>query len=370
MNSHKLKIIEGIFLVLTIFLSHILLSTPTELINSTGSSTLLNIVYIGGITLIFFLIVYKIFSLFPGSSIIDICEFLGGKTLKFIYCIIFIIYILTLTSVMISLFAESLSLIYFSHLDITFIILAIIVSIGILNILGFKTICRLNIILVPCMILSLIFLYFASLEKFTFERIFPILGYGLDKTFIDGISNIFSFSGIYILFFIFPLLTNISDFKKIGLSSISFYTIILFFTVSALLFSIPQIANSQTPLSLYLLARQIRLGDYIQSIDALFLLLWIPFLILYLAINMHFSLKSFQKLTNIKYSSGMIYSFCAIIFIICLLLTRISEFYTLSTVIYKYLSIFLVFILNFVILILACIKKLLIKFLRKRSALL
>ncbi len=365
MNSYKLKPIEGIFLVLTVLLSHIFLGIPNALLNSTGSSSLLNIIYVGIITLVFFYIIYKLFSLFPGDNIIDICEFLGGKILKFIYCVFFISYILLLSALMIKLFSEGISLIYFSHLNINIIIFAIIVFMGILNFFGFKAISRLNIVLVPIMILSIIFLYFALLGDFTFQRIFPIWGYGIKETFIDGLSNIFSFGGIYILFFILPFLTKVSDFKKIGLSSIIFYCIFLLFSVSALLFSIPQISDATTSLSLYYLARQISLGDYLQSIDALFLLIWIPFFLSYLSINMHFTLSTFKKLTNIKHSSGMIYSFCAILFVITIIMSNVVELRALSNSIYKYISIGFVFGFNFIILILACIKKLILKILKK-----
>ena len=220
MNSYKLKLLEGIAIVLTILLSHILLSVPSELATTTGSSTLLNIVFVTIITLVFFLIIYKLFSLFPGCNIIDISEFLGGKVFKFIYGVCYIAYILVLSSIMIRLFAEGLALISFSHIDIDFIMLTFVIAVGILNSFGLKAISRLNLIIIPLMILSIVFIFFGSFGEYTFQRIFPLLGYGLKETFVDGISNIYSFSGLYVLFFIFPLLTKISEFKKVGIASI------------------------------------------------------------------------------------------------------------------------------------------------------
>lgn len=361
MDSYKLKLLEGLFIVLTILLAHILLSIPSNLISATGSATLLNIVFITVLTLLFFLVVYKLFSLFPGYNIIDICGFLGGKFFKIIYGILYIAYILVLSSIMVRLFAEGLSLIYFSTIDLDLILLIFTISVGILNYFGLKSISRLNLIIVPIMILSVIFLYFASLGNYTFQRIFPILGYGLKETFVDGISNIFSFSGIYVLFFIFPLLTKVSEFKKIGLISILLYSFFLLLSVSALIFSIPQIADTTSPLSLYILARQITLGEYLQSVDAIFLLIWVPFMLAYLSTNLHFALSTFKQITNIKHTRGMVYSFCAIIFVLALLANNMAEINTLSNFFYKYISIGFVFIVSLVILILATIKKITLK---------
>ncbi len=369
MNSYKLKLLEGIAIVLTILLSHILLSVPSELATTTASATLLNIVFVTIITLIFFLIIYKLFSLFPGCNIIDISEFLGGKVFKFIYGVCYIAYILVLSSIMIRLFAEGLALISFSHIDIDFIMLLFVIAVGILNTFGLKAISRLNLIIIPLMVLSIVFIFFGSFGEYTFQRVFPLLGYGIKETFVDGISNIYSFSGLYVLFFIFPLLTKISEFKKVGITSILSYSFFLLLSVAALLFSIPQIANTTSPLSLYVLARQITLGDYIQSIDAIFLLIWIPFMLAYLSTNIHFALTTFKQLTNIKYISGVVYCFCAVIFVIALVVKNMPEINILSNVVYKYLSIGFVFVLSLVILVLACIKKLILKLLKKEATL-
>lgn len=367
MNSYKIKWLEGIAIVMVVLLSHVIISIPTELISTTGSATLLNVAFITIITLIFFWIIYKLFSLFPGCNIIDISGFLGGKFFRFIYGIIFIAYILILSSVMVRLFGEGLALISLSHIDIDFIMLLFVVAVGIINYFGLKCISRLNLVIIPLTILSIIFIFFGSFEEYTFQRAFPILGYGLKETFFDGISNIYSFSGLYVLFFIFPLLTKISDFKKVGFISILSYAFFLLSSVAALLFSIPQVEDTTSPLSLYILARQISLGDYIQNVDAIFLLIWIPFMLAYLSTNMHFALTSFKQLTNIKYTSGMVYCFCAIIFIFAHLANNMSEVNILSNIIYKNISIVFVFISSIIILILASIKKLILKLLKKEA---
>lgn len=365
MDSYKLRLLEGIGIILTILLAHVVLSIPSNMISATSSSTLLNTIFITILSLLFFLVIYKLFSLFPGCNIIDICGFLGGKFFKIACGICYIAYILVLSAIMVRSFAEGIFLIFSSHIDLEFILLIFVVSVGILSFWGLKSISRLNLIMLPIMIFSIVFLFFASFNNYTFQRIFPILGYGLKETFWYGIGNIYAFSGLYVIFFIFPLLQKVTDFKKAGFTSILSYASLLLLAVSALLFSIPQMAHTSSPLSLYLLARQITLGEYFQSIDALFLLAWVPFMLTYLSINLHFALDTFKAITNVKYRSGMIYSFCAIFFVISLLANNMAEVNLGSNIFYKYVSIGFVFILSPIILILAAIKKLMIKLLKK-----
>ena len=357
MNSYKLRVLEAIFLVLTICLANVLLQVPSLLVSNTGSSTLLNISYITIIALLFFFIIYLFISKFPGLDIIDISEYLGGKFFKILVCIIYLSFLVISSSIMIRLFAESISLIYFSHLNIDIIVLVFVIASGILNYLGLKSICRLNMFTVPIMLFSMIFLFFSSINNYTYERVFPILGYGVQSTFVNGLSNIFSFGGIFLLFLIFPFLNKISEFKKVGVFSIIIYSVFLLLGVSALLFSFPQVSNTNSPLSLYLLARQISLGEYIQSIDAFFLLIWIPFFLSYLSIIMNFSLLIFKKMTNIKYPSGMVYCLCSILFITTLIINNMDKVIFFSNYFYEYITLGFVFVFNFIILLFAFIKK-------------
>ena len=369
MNNYKLRAYEAVCIVLTILLINLVLQVPSILISTTGSATLINILYISVLTLFFFFIIYGISSIFAGLDIIDISNYLGGKFLKILVGTLYILFIFLTSSVIIRLFAESLSLIYFSHININVIILIFIIASGIINYFDFRSICRLNIIIIPIMLFSIIFLYFSSLNNYTVERVFPLLGYGLKSTFLTGFSNIFSFGGIFLIFLISPLLSSKSEFKKVGIFSISLYGLFLILCVSALLFSFPQIKNTASPLSLYLLARQISLGIYIQSVDAIFLLIWIPFLLSYLSIKLYFALSIFKKISNIKYSSGMIYNFCSILFIITILSRNIIEINLFTNEFYKYLIIGFVFIFSFMILVLALIKKLFRKIIHKEDKL-
>ena len=64
MKVDKINTIEAIFLVIIVMLTHIILNLPNAILSSTGSAAILNVIYCFGITIIFFLIVNKLFSLF------------------------------------------------------------------------------------------------------------------------------------------------------------------------------------------------------------------------------------------------------------------------------------------------------------------
>lgn len=356
MEMHKLRTVEAITLLLSVMISHIILNLSTHLLTLTGTSTILNIIYISILTFIMFFIVEKIFKVFPNSDIIDICEFLGGKPLKIIYSIGFVIYSSIISSLMIRIFSESLSLIYFSNVNIELIILTFVIACTILTLLGFKVITRITLIFVPFILISMVIIFFTSASDFVIERALPIFGYGIENTFLTGTSNLFAFSSIIIIFFLKPFIDD-NKFKKVGFISIGIFAIYLLISISSLLFLIPSISEINTMLSVYVLARRISLGEFIQRIDALFILVWTISIFSYLAVTMHFSLKSFQKATNIKNCTPMVYSISALIFAISLIPRNISETTFFENVIYRYASLIVVFGFTFLILILAYFKK-------------
>ena len=172
-----------------------------------------------------------------------------------------------------------------------------------------------------------------------------------------GFGNIFAFSGLFIVELLPPLLKESKDLKKITITSLIIYGIYLIMGVIALLFLFPSITEISNTLSIYILARRVNFGDFIQRIDAVFILIWIISIFSYLAISMYFLLNTFKKITNIKHKKPMVFCFSAILFIISMLPSNISDIRFFENIFYRYASIVFVFFICSIILISAYIKK-------------
>ena len=106
-----------------------------------------------------------------------------------------------------------------------------------------------------------------------------------------------------------------------------------------------------------MVSKRVSLGNFIQSIDSLFILVWIMSIFNYLAITMHFTIYSFKKIINVKHELSMVYPFAAIMFIISMLPKNSSDISFFESTIYKYTSIIFVFLISFSILIVGYFKK-------------
>ena len=61
------------------------------------------------------------------------------------------------------------------------------IGVSSVNNLQFNASLKSNLIIIPFVLFSIIFLFFANLENFTPQRIFPILGEGAFQNFVTGL---------------------------------------------------------------------------------------------------------------------------------------------------------------------------------------
>lgn len=355
-QENKIGTIEAIFLIVTIMINHIILNLPKSLIDLSGSATIINIIFVTLIALCIIYALCKILNHFPGLDILDISEFLGGKFLKNTIGILFIIYFLFTASIFLRSFCESVKIIYFQRTPVIFLIILFIIGIILCNRLGLSSIIKANLIFIPFILFSILFIFFANMGNFTVQNIFPLLGNGIGTTFFSGISNLFAFGGISLLYFIPPSLKDNKQFKKVAFASIILSGIWLLFSIATLLFIFPFSVTSKEILPLYLASRFIEFGRFFQRIDAAFLLMWIISMVSYLSIVVGFIASIFKKLTSFKYQYITIYVCCALIFILSMIPQNDAQIHFLETTVYKYVVLLLVFGIAPFMLILSTIK--------------
>lgn len=353
MTKSKIGTAEAIMLVLTIIVTHTISSMTREILVSTKSATIINLIFVSVLAIIISYFIVKLLKNFPGLDIIDISEFLGGKVFKNIIGIIFILYFLVSSSILLRNFCETLKIIYYPMTNIIFIIALFIIAVCIANRLDFNASLKTNLLILPLVLASIIFLFFANMNKFVPERIFPIFGDGLFNTFVLGLGNLASFGGIAYLYFLPPFLKEPEKMKKIAIVSIGISAIYLILCVSTLLFmfSFFMEANEITPL--YNATRYIEFGSFFQRLESVFLLIWILAFACYLSIVSKFAMNVFKKLTNIETKKTLVDIFGILILGISLIPKNYAISEKFETEIYPYLVLGIVFFLGLSILILA-----------------
>lgn len=357
MQKSKIGTVEAIMLVLTIVVTHTISSLPRELLTSTKSATIINLIYVGIIAIFLAILIFKLLKNFPGLDLIDISEMVGGKVFRNIIGIIFIVYFLFSSSILLRNFCECLRVIYFPRTNIAFIILLFVIALCIANRLDFSATLKTNLLVLPLVLASIVFLFFCNMNKFVPQRIFPIFGEGLFNTFVLGLSNISAFGGIVYLYFLPPFLKEPAKFKKVAIVSTIVTATYLILCVSTLLFMFTFFTDANEISPLYNATRYIELGNFFQRLESVFLLFWILTFACYLSIVSKFSMNIFKKITNIETKKPLIDIFGLLFFGIALLPKNFAISENLESKVYPYLMIGISLILGISILIVANISR-------------
>ncbi len=270
---------------------------------------------------------------------------------------IFYIFLLILVPMfVIKNFSETLQLIYFKSSPLIYIVLFFIISSTIANKFSIKVLAKVNLMIIPIVFISILVILLSSIKNFTPQRIFPILGYGVNETFFMGLSNLFSFSGICYLLFLNPFLNKTTEFKKISIISMIISGIYLFLSVTCILLSLTFTFKSGESFSLYLLTRNLEFGRFIQRIDAVFILIWIISTVSYISIAVYFCIYIFKKLTKICDSSSINYTINLLILSLIILPSNIATLNNIIGKVFKISTLILIFGFSTLVLILANLK--------------
>ena len=197
MENTRIGKLEAISFLITIMSNHVILNISKSIISSTSSSALINTIYISIIALILSYIIYILLNKFPTFDILDISNFLGGKTFKCIIGFLFCAYFIFFSATLLKNFIYCLQIIYYPNTNTFSLLLLFFIGAFFICNLKYNSLYRSNLLTIPFVILSIFILFLGNLEDFSFENIFPILGNGIDSTFLYGTIEIIAFENVY-----------------------------------------------------------------------------------------------------------------------------------------------------------------------------
>ena len=359
--KNKLNFFEAISLIAIITIAQIILDFPEYLVDLTGTGTIVNLIFLAIITLIFCFIVSNIFKNFSNHDIIDISELVGGNILKYIVGIIFLVflYISSISAILNFLFL--IRNIFFQNTHPLFILSIFIITLFLVSLKGFYSVKKLNTVIIPILILSVISLFFGDNGNFNSNNLIPIFGYNYKTTFQTGLANIFIFNFILVYFFLMPQLSKKNDFKKIMFSSFGINLgLLIISTISILLYYPTSITHTLTNINtmstVLLVTRRIQISSFLSQTDSIFVFIWTFAILSYIS----FLINSITYILNkfFKFENKSRLSFPVILIITggVLLVNKITQIEFLESKILKYFSIILTFGICFVILILGYLK--------------
>lgn len=355
-NTEKISSLEAVAFIVIVMINHVTINIPSSILQMTGSSAWINVIYITIIAVMFCLLIYRLYKPFLNYDIVDVSEYLGGKALKIVIGVLYIVLFLGMSALLLKYLSECLRLIYYPTTPILYILGFFVVATMLASIRGISGIVRNNLVLLPFMLFSIVVIFASVAKSFIWQRAFPILGQGINATFFSGLTNIFAFGGFANIYFLMPMLKNKKDFKKLSVAGIAVSGLYLFLSVISLLLVFSYATTSRQMLAIYPLTRLIEYGRFFQRIDGLFILFWILAAFSYISTNVILAINIFQKLTLVKSTKALAPCFSTIVLGMSLIIGSVADFKFFADVVHKYYYLVLAFVVTPAILFMANVK--------------
>ncbi len=355
--NKKLSSLEAFGILIIISINTILLDLPKYVVEKTGTGSIVNCIFVGIFVLLFLLLINKLFKNFPTWDILDISNYLGGKVLKTLvgFLFVFILFIGICNSL--SQVSVMLKTVYFEKSPLLFVMAFFIIGMLFCNLKGFGAVKNSISFYLPIAILSILIILKSKLNGFTLLKITPIFGYSFENTFLSGLSNVFIFTNILVIYFLLPFLENNRNFKKITIAGFVTSWILFILTMASLLSSYPFDNIGSDLNSIYILTRRIELTEFLQRTDGIFVFTCILAFQAYLSFTLYLITHIIKKIFNLENEKLVSYSIISLILGISYFFSS-NNFYKFDGInIFKYSFILTIFIISFFILIFSTIKK-------------
>lgn len=305
---------EAISLAVSCSLGITVLVSSQIIASSCLSSSLINTGYISIIAMAITFFICLLYKKFIGISFLDITEFLGGKLLKFIVGTIFFLYFLFTASVVLCKAVNCLQIVYYPMTNISYTVLLFIITACIACNLNKNGFLRATYILVPFVFIAIFFIFAGNLKNFNYENIFPVMGNGLDATFLSGAANLFTFGGISYILFLPQNLKRPDKFMYISLISTAISSFILTLVVATIILMFNKNVTSGQLFPLYISVRYIEFGTFFQRLDAAFLLIMNIAICSFLGIYSNLCLGILKDIFSISNVKPLSYPFVLLLY--------------------------------------------------------
>lgn len=348
---------QAVGLIITICMNMAILITNQVNIQNYQSASILNSIYSGILAILVTTIICFFYRKFVGKSILEISEFLGGKILKNIVGLFFVIYFLITMSALLCKIVDTLKIIYYPVTNNVYIILLFVISTGIICNFKNGAFIKTNYVIAPIAIFALIFVFIGNFKNYNFQNVFPILGNGFDDTFIKGASSIYTFSGIAYLYFLPKIMEKPDKFTKLAIYSIIISAIFGVLTISiiSLMFNPKMIYGRLFPG--YTVVRYIEFGTFFQRQDSAFLLIRIMAFICYMSIISSLILAILKNIWNLSDKNVLISPLMLTIFSITMVFDSYPQMNFIQNQVLKLLFFIICIFIGICVCFLAYLKK-------------
>ncbi len=285
----------------------LLLTIPRNMILIAGNAAWLLSVYLTAVMLLLFFLITKIYDF--EKPLLDI----KSPALRIGTGIaVSLVLLLSMTSVA-KIYPETVKIVLLQNTPIEIIIgfIAVVAVLG--AFIGIEPLGRISSLFQPIAAVVMVLCFLFLIPHMKIGNLTPVLGNGIKNITVKGLTTLYGFSDIILLYILNTKNENGKGKIKAGYKSIIIMGIIMTVTTAVYCLIFPYSVSSNYVLPLYQMVRLIQIGDFFGRFEAFFEFVWSISILLYYSIYLYTLSYVWQKTFNLPYLKPLATPFIIIV---------------------------------------------------------
>lgn len=313
---------ESIALLINLVFAQVMLIFPKEMVQFGGSAAWMISTVIVLLALIYFSILSNLCNRMENMDLLDICDASGGRPLKVVFGMIFTAFLTFVLAILLGGFAETLKITSLDSSPLEFVEVLFLLGMLASAYFGIESVARINAFLVPLVIIVYSLITLGTIPEFDINHLFPVLGEGYASLSRGSILKLSTYASFFIVICFMPPFFKKRNFKRIGYTTILISGLLLLWSTLSFLLVFPYEIAVNKKIPVFQLARHVEVGNYIQRIESLFVLICAVCALLSLSVLFSFIIYIFSKTLDLEKYRPMVFPMGIIIYSLGLIFKR------------------------------------------------
>lgn len=310
----KFGVQEAVSIVVISIVAKLFFTSPAVLADIIGSTGWLSTLISAAVAAVEFTFIYLLLKRFPGKNIVEIFDIALGRFFGFIFSGLLVLFFLYDAASVVRESAEVLKAYILPLTPPSIVIGFFLIGAVIFSFLGLESIARVSKLSAYFVFSILIIVLILASQNYDFRRLFPIFGFGLDKTLVQGALRSSAYGEVIILAVIAGSLQGVKHIKKAGYLSLGLSAVLGHLIFLAFSMTFPYYAAREILSPMYEMTTLIDYGTFVQRLDPIFLFIWTAAALIIQTIYFYIAASIYCKMFRIQDIRPVILPFAIIIF--------------------------------------------------------
>jgi len=335
-----------------------ILSLPRVLAEKAGPDSLIVLTAGSVLFIIIALLMQMLVRKFPRKTIIEISDYLLFKPMGIIIGLLYIVYLILITSLEIRAFGEITKNFLLINTPIEVIIISFLLTIVYVVRSGIESIARLSVIVLPLSVFPSIIVMFVAIPDLDLTYFLPILRTPLPDLIKAVPQVFFSFLGFEFIVLLGYFVKDTKNLKRTAVSSITFVSVVyfIFTAITISRFGIEENKNLIWPV--VTLFKSVKLpGTLLESVEVVIMSTWLLSIFMTVAIAYYAATFLISRIFKSREHNYLALFFLPLMYGLSLIPENIAEVYDYLDTFSNFFGVIMAFILPILLLLISFVRK-------------